>query len=1330
MDNQDQRVREIFDEAIKITDAGARRAYLDRACAGESALRKEIESLLQAHFAAGDFLRKTAVLPPPDPRDERAGTKIGRYKLLEKIGEGGFGVVWMAEQEEPVRRRVALKIIKLGMDTKEVVARFEAERQALAMMDHPNIASVYDAGATETGRPYFVMELVKGISITEFCDQRKLSTRERLELFTQVCSAVQHAHQKGIIHRDLKPSNILVTLKDDQPLPKVIDFGVVKAMQMRLTEKTMFTRMNLCIGTPAYMSPEQAGLGSLDVDTRSDIYSLGVLLYELLTGRTPFDLQTMLAAGYDAVMRYIREEEPPKPSTRLSELKPEERTAVAGKRQADPAKLNRLVRGELDWIVMKALEKDRKRRYETASGFARDIQAYLHEEPVSAAAPTFAYRLAKLVRRHRTAAAVTAGFVAILVLTTMVTSTLALYAHRQQLWAQKSERITKDNLYAADMGLAKEAMEKISLDEAKGLLQEYIPKNGEQDLRGLEWRYLWARARGNWLAKIPTGMKNRITAVQLTPNDEFIIAAGDTGTLSVIRFKDFKTVFCTNTSPGGGSVNMDLSADGKVVALAGQGAVTVWDVGSDGSLTLRQKIDVKSPYAIAVSPDGATVAVGTEAGYWKNVAFNRGTTLLFDTKTGQPGKPLPDSGGRAAAFSADGKWLATSARDGKSIQLWRTTDWVLDRSISFMNPLSLSFSANGCLLLDAGDGVGIHDLAHSTKFINLHNAFASVSPAGRYLLPSHITMTDDQRLVACVTVVPAVADLQNQQCTPLLGHPGGISCMAFTHRGDLLLTGGGNRDLLLWAENGTTPRQFSLQQEISGCMSLPLPPGSPNGCRTAYRKGNTVLILNPQTQKTEQILSTPAFPLTFVDNESLLAIRGLNLLENHNWIIREAPTNDTPVLELWNLRSQTCRQIPVDITGMGAITSVATAPARDAVALSWSRWAPGPPTHGVTVISLSSGSARVVFSGVAERAKHVSFSSDGKRLALACDGGKVPVLDASSLTPVATADCEGNNADYLTFSPDGKLLAVACWDAVRLFTVSDGRLLLRLTPGAGRYVRFSDDGKTLIGDSFEVVHVWRLPSGRRLFSLGSPRWNLLDPLTGEKYIAASTAGRWDALELPPLNDAEAWMESGFTNLDETRQWLHGKIDLRDSKAPANLIPLDAYYDSSLDRNWHGNTSGNDNILVSLPVGIQAFKSVSFDIRGLVLPDKKESRSIRVAQNCKKLHFLHNSAMTALEPWNLVGRYVIHYADGQTAEIPLVTGRNIQDWWADPKAIGSNDDAQVVWVGSNPEATAHQCNINLVMLTWNNPKPDVQIQSVDFLQVGNGGQPFLVALTAE
>jgi serine/threonine protein kinase/tetratricopeptide (TPR) repeat protein len=334
------------------------------------------------------------------PVTEKPGDMIGRYKLLQQLGEGGCGVVYMAEQEEPVRRRVALKVIKLGMDTKSVIARFEAERQALAMMDHPNIAKVLDAGSTDAGRPFFVMELVRGIRITEYCDQNRLNTEERLKLFIQVCQAIQHAHQKGIIHRDIKPSNILVTLHDGVPVPKVIDFGIAKATQGRLTDQTLFTAFEQFIGTPAYMSPEQAEMSGLDVDTRSDIYALGVLLYELLTGKTPFDVKELLAAGLDKLRHTIREEEPERPSTKLQTMTGDDLTTTAKRRHTDAPRLIHLVRGDLDWIVMKTLEKDRTRRYETATGLALDVQRHLINEPVTARPPSNVYRLQKMVRRN------------------------------------------------------------------------------------------------------------------------------------------------------------------------------------------------------------------------------------------------------------------------------------------------------------------------------------------------------------------------------------------------------------------------------------------------------------------------------------------------------------------------------------------------------------------------------------------------------------------------------------------------------------------------------------------------------------------------------------------------------------------------------------------------------------------------------------------------------------------------------------------------------------------------------------------------------------------
>ena len=403
----------IFSEALSFPP-GQWGSYLDRATNGDWEQRQRIESLLSGYKAV-DFLENPAA---PElhasngfaPLTEGPGDKIGRYKLLQQIGEGGCGVVYMAEQEEPVRRRVALKVIKLGMDTKSVVARFEAERQALALMDHVNIAKVFDAGATETGRPYFVMELVRGTKITEYCDHNNLTTDERLKLFLQVCLAVQHAHQKGIIHRDLKPSNILVTLHDGVAVPKVIDFGIAKATEGRLTDKTLFTAFEQMIGTPAYMSPEQAEKSGLDVDTRSDIYSLGVLLYELLTGKTPFDGRKLVEAGIDIMRRTIRDKEPERPSTKLSTMAEGDLTITANRQQTQPPKLISAVRGDLDWIVMKCLEKDRSRRYETANGLAMDVQRHLKNEPVVARPPSNLYRFRKMVARNKLAFTA-AGFV-------------------------------------------------------------------------------------------------------------------------------------------------------------------------------------------------------------------------------------------------------------------------------------------------------------------------------------------------------------------------------------------------------------------------------------------------------------------------------------------------------------------------------------------------------------------------------------------------------------------------------------------------------------------------------------------------------------------------------------------------------------------------------------------------------------------------------------------------------------------------------------------------------------------------------------------------------
>jgi eukaryotic-like serine/threonine-protein kinase len=456
-------VESIFFAALDKASEPDRAAFLDQACGKDAELRQHVERLLAAHPRAASFLAAPAAevvaAVEKAPIRERPGTVLGPYKLMEQIGEGGMGLVFVAEQQPPLRRKVALKLIKPGMGSRDVLARFEAERQALALMDHPNIARVLDAGTTDSGQPYFVMELVKGIPIVEYCDRQQLTARARLELFVAVCQAVQHAHGKGIIHRDLKPSNILVALHDGVPVVKVIDFGVAKAIGQQLTEKTIYTGFNQLIGTPMYMSPEQAGMSGLDIDTRTDIYALAVLLYELLTGTTPFDKERLRTAAYDEMRRIIREEEPPRPSTRISTLG-EAANTVSFNRQTDPKGLSRLVRGELDWIVMKALEKDRNRRYDTASALAADVQRYLADEPVQAGPPSAWYRFGKFARRNK--GPLLAASVIFLVLAGGSVGTTVGLVQAEQAWQAEAAR-------AAGERRAKETAEKRLTQIEKGM---------------------------------------------------------------------------------------------------------------------------------------------------------------------------------------------------------------------------------------------------------------------------------------------------------------------------------------------------------------------------------------------------------------------------------------------------------------------------------------------------------------------------------------------------------------------------------------------------------------------------------------------------------------------------------------------------------------------------------------------------------------------------------------------------------------------------------------------------------------------------------------------
>jgi eukaryotic-like serine/threonine-protein kinase len=526
MDDILSREEEVFEAARKLDDPEQREEFLERACESDPDLRQRVATLLSVHNQAEELFDECISAlrsSPENARDsaaardlacgfeeEQPGARVGQYKILQKIGEGGCGAVYLAEQEKPMRRLVALKVIKLGMDTRAVIARFDAERQALAMMDHPNIAKVLDAGATRSGRPYFVMELVRGTRITDYCDQNQLDTRQRLELFILICHAIQHAHQKGIIHRDIKPSNIIVSLHDGLPGPKVIDFGIAKATEGPLTDKTLVTIQNQFIGTPAYMSPEQAATGGLDIDTRSDIYSLGVLLYELLTGKTPFDPKALTESGVDEMRRTLQEKEPQRPSGLLSVLADNDLAATSKARHAEPPRLIALIRGDLDWIVMKALDKERARRYETANGLAMDIRRHLNNEPVLARPPSRVYRLQKLVRRNK-GVFVAAAAVSVTLIAGLGTSTWlflkekearqrAVAAERQQaLLTQEAEQSRANEAKLRQKAEVRERITEASVlvnqgkfDEADKIITELSPTEpsveGASVLRSLsEW---------------------------------------------------------------------------------------------------------------------------------------------------------------------------------------------------------------------------------------------------------------------------------------------------------------------------------------------------------------------------------------------------------------------------------------------------------------------------------------------------------------------------------------------------------------------------------------------------------------------------------------------------------------------------------------------------------------------------------------------------------------------------------------------------------------------------------------------------------------------------
>jgi WD40 repeat protein/serine/threonine protein kinase len=816
MASPQNREEALFQAAVQLT--GAERAtFLNGACLGNDALRQRLDALLAAHDAPDELSPKdkpaavaTIKLELADAPDEAVGQTLGRYKLLEKVGEGGCGVVYVAEQTEPVRRRVALKVIKLGMDTKAVVARFEAERQALAMMDHPNIAKVLDAGTTDTGRPFFVMELVRGIRITDYCDQNQLSTKERLDLFIKVCQAIQHAHQKGIIHRDIKPSNILVTLHDGVPVPKVIDFGIAKATEGRLTDNTVYTQLHQFIGTPAYMSPEQAEMSGLDIDTRSDIYSLGVLLYELLAGSTPFDANELMASGIDAMRKTIREMEPMRPSTKLNQTlvaadvrrlkspasdtpSSEEEVRASSRRLLRAKETITLLRGDLDWIVMKCLEKDRTRRYETANGLAADLKRHLNNEPVVARPPSTAYRFQKAFRRNKLVFAAGTAIAVVLLLGIIAStwqSVRATHAKRDALAAQAGESVqrqkaeaneqkaiaaqtsetklreqaeaaelaARQRAYASDMNVAKQALDANNLGRALELLNRQRPEPGQKDLRGWEWRYLW----------------------QQTCSDALFTVCQEPAEIS----------------------SLAVSPDGNwlAVGVQHQNGLSVWDLRTRHE-AVRLAKDEESVRA-AFSPTEPLLAFTSST--VSSSAQAQCTLHFWNTVTRQMVAELPLDDGvcMGLSFSQDGRTLVTSTAGGH-VTLWRVSDGTrlatypseqfgMDPTTSFAATPDLSFvayaygrSKQRIRIVDLRNGRELWTAVASKQFITA----LAFSSDGKTLASAAGWSESNIHLWDVAT---------GKEIGQLEGHTSWIGSLVFWPDGKKLASGGADQTIRIW----------------------------------------------------------------------------------------------------------------------------------------------------------------------------------------------------------------------------------------------------------------------------------------------------------------------------------------------------------------------------------------------------------------------------------------------------------------------------------------------------------------------------------------------------
>ena len=1109
----------IFYAARQIEDADQRKIYLDATCGTDEHLRHRIDELIAAASDESGFLGSPKTEIARSKSEHAPGCTIGHFKLLEQIGEGGFGVVYMAQQVEPIRRRVAFKIIKAGMDTKQVVARFEAERQALALMDHPNIANVLDAGTTELGRPYFVMELVRGIPVTDYCAQRKLSTRERLELFTEVCRAIEHAHQKGIIHRDIKPSNVLVYQNGERALPKVIDFGIAKATQGNLTERTLFTQFQQFIGTPAYMSPEQAQMSGVDVDTRSDIYSLGVLLYELLTGKTPLDISNLNVQAYQEACRRIREEHAPRPSKRVSTLTQDELSSLAISQRSTTTEIASRLRGDLDWIVMKALEKDRSRRYQSTDGLIADIGRHLRNEPVHAGPPSVTYHFRKFIQRNRTAVLMMLAIAASLVLGTAIatmgwlravdekqqTELATEEAHRAKERAEAEKEQALTTAYLADMQAAHQALRLHNLGMARQILGRNSDFDSDLDPRHWEWRALWWQCQGN--AENVFGIPgDLVKSLSIAPESDWVAASG----VKNIRVWEISTGKVVHTFEHGGIAR--FSPDGDVLYTTNEtGAVRSWHVPSYEPTDFV--LSHGSPlHDMQVAPDGTLLAT-----FGKD-----GDVVLWDAQTREAKQRIPSHNRCSFVFSSDSSKLALGGPPIRIIDLQSmNVTHVVDKEVpDWSGRAALAFSSDGKHLASAHgvetpefmihrvvDGERIARLrehSHETKEL-------AYSPDGTMLASASL---DQRVLVWDTSSLRVVAEFR--------GHELGVITVAFSPGGQRLLSGGSDGKICVWnladvgKENWPVRKSYAymwnqwrhwpqvscspdggvLATTYAYNMNEPAKPGvtlrstgdlqvvrtlaessgivrgvlySPveNLLVISNQDGALEFITPDETRTNQPIVCAEgkrAFPVRFTpDGKRLLVVaKG-----GGDTACAVYSASDQSLIASWAIPEEKCATISPD--GELIVTGHA-----DGLRF-WPLADLRNPTY-VTVGNLHKGIGGLIWS--------VDFSPDGAYVAAGTNlTGRIEIVDALAKRPVGHLAGHVQHVGAVRFSPDGKRLASGGHtgtDALKLWDFESRREIMSLAVDGGwssRQVEWLPDGNSImLLNGHSQVSIWRAPS--------------------------------------------------------------------------------------------------------------------------------------------------------------------------------------------------------------------------------------------------------------